>query len=96
MRKLLFALVMMMTGAFAFGAGAPANAMTAAPVAGVIDVVKADSATQTVHWRRHGHRHWRPYYGYGYRRHHWRPYYYGYRPYYGHRRHHRHHRRYGW
>jgi hypothetical protein len=56
MRKLLFALVMMVTGAFAFGGATPASAMAAAPVAGMSDVVKADSAMQQVTYYRYGYR----------------------------------------
>jgi hypothetical protein len=83
MRKLLFALVMMLAGAFAFGAGTPANAMTAGTVAGMNDVVKTDGGVQKVyHWRRGFC--WR--YPYD-----WRCRHRGYRPYY-YRRHYRHHR----
>jgi hypothetical protein len=82
MRKLMFALVML-TGAFAFGAGTPATAMTAGPVTSMSDVVKADSAMQKVnHWRR----------GFCWRHpYHWRCSHRGYRHRY-YRRHYRHHR----
>jgi hypothetical protein len=59
MRKLLFAVAVAATGAFAFAAGTPASAMPASPVTGMSDVVKADGTAQVVHWRRHHHRHWR-------------------------------------
>jgi hypothetical protein len=89
MRKLLFALVMMLTGAFAFGAGTPANAATAAgPVSGLSEVIKTDAAAQNVqyYYRRHryGYRrgfcwrhpyHWRCRRGYG-RPHYYRRHYY--------------------
>lgn len=69
MRKLLFALALMVMGAFAFAAGTPASAMTAAPVAGMSDVVKADGLTQVRHWRHRRHHYWRHHH----RRHHyWR------------------------
>jgi hypothetical protein len=82
MKKLLFALVMLMTGAFAFAAGSPASAMTAGAVTGVSDIVKPGGAIQTVdYWDRHYcYEHpWRCRNRYYYRRHYDRPYY---RPYY--------------
>jgi hypothetical protein len=83
MRKLMFALVMMMTGAFAIGAGTPAKAMTAGTVTGMSDVVKAGGAMQKVYYRggfcwRHPY-HWRCRDG-GYGRHHYRRHYRHHRP----------------
>lgn len=84
MRKLLFALAMLMVGAFAFGTGSPASAaVTAGSVTGMSDIVKADNTlSKTYHrrgrycwnhpysWRcrRHRHRHYRRHY---YRRYWW-------------------------
>jgi hypothetical protein len=84
MRKLLFAFVMMVTGAFAFGAGTPANAMTAGAAAGISDVVKADGGLQKAHGWRRGFCWRHPY--------HWRCRHRGYRHRYYRRHHHRHHR----
>ena len=85
MRKLLFALALMM-GAFAFGAGSPASAMPASPVTGMSEIVKPDGTAQKVYhrrWHRHNY-YYRPYYYRPYRYYYYRPYY---RPYY-YRRHH--------
>jgi hypothetical protein len=87
MRKLLFALVMVMTGAFAFGAATPASAMTAAPVAGMSDAVKTDGVMQKVYHYRRGFCWRHPY--------HWRCQHRHYRRHY-YRRHHHHHRRPWW
>jgi hypothetical protein len=83
MRRLFFALVMLMAGGFMVGAGAPANAMTAGAVTSMSDVVKSDATlNKAYHWRRgfcwrhpyhwrcrhrHYRRHYRPYW----RRHWW-------------------------
>jgi hypothetical protein len=87
MRKTLFALAMLVTGVFAFGAGTPASAMTVGSVASASDVVKSTGTVEKVHYRRYGrfcdYYPWRcrRHYGgyryrdYGYRRH------YGYRDY---------------
>ncbi len=74
MRKLLYALILS-AGAFAFGSGTPANALTANSVAGMSDVAKPGSVAQNVHW-------------YGYRSYCWEyPWRCRYRPYWGYRRH---------
>jgi hypothetical protein len=100
MRKLMFALVMMMTGAFAFGAGTPAKAMPAGPVAAMSDVAQPGSGVQKAqYWGggfcwRHPY-HWRCR-DRGYRRHYRRDYYRGYRRDYRHGYRHRHYRRDRW
>jgi hypothetical protein len=93
MRKLLFALAVLMTGAFAFAAGSPASAASAGAVSGLSDVVKSNPTVEKVyHRRRHYYRH------HYYRRHHYRPYwrprFYFYRPYWRRHRHHHHRRHY--
>jgi chitodextrinase len=75
MRKLLFALVLMMTGAFAFGAGTPAKAMTAGGITGVGDVVNSTGATEQVYYRRHDWCWYNPY-SWRCRPHHYRRHYY--------------------
>lgn len=82
MRKLFFALAMLMVGAFAFGAGTPANAVTAGPVTGMSDVIKADN-TLTKTYHRRGRYCWHHPYSWRCRR-----------P--RHRHYRRHHRRYWW
>lgn len=90
MRKLFYALAMIMAGAFMF-AGSPAKAATAAaPASGIAHMVKSDGAVENVHYRR---RHWRRRRHFGFYPYYYRPYYY--RPYYYYRPHRRHrHRRY--
>jgi hypothetical protein len=85
MRKLLFALIVTVMGAFAFAGGTPANAMTAGAVTGMSDIVKSGSSIDQVRcWWRYGRRYcsWghRPRYRW-HRRHHNR--------WWGHRRHYR-------
>jgi hypothetical protein len=76
MRKLLFALVVMAMGGFAFAGATPASAMSAGAVTGLSDIVRPEAATEKVAWvrrcwwrygRRHCRSYWRP--GYGFRRH---------------------------
>jgi hypothetical protein len=84
MRKMLFALAMLVTGVFAFSAGTPASAMTVGSVASASDVVKSTGAVEKVHdwrYRRYDDYPWRGRRYYGYRRYGYRDY--GYRPYYG-------------
>lgn len=92
MRKLLFALAVMMTGAFAFAVGTPASAMTAGPVTSLNDAVKS-GATDVTYYRRYNYcddypwRCRRHHYRRHYYRPYWRPYYrpyrrHYYRPYY--------------
>jgi hypothetical protein len=67
MRKLLFALAVVVMGGFAFANGTPASAMSAGAVTGLSDLVTANPATENV-GRRYGYRHrhyrrgwgWRP------------------------------------
>jgi hypothetical protein len=90
MRKMLFALAVMVMGFFAIGAGSPASAATAGAVTALNDVVTSNSATQNITYYRRGYCY---YYPWRCRRHH-----YGYyRPYRRHwRHHHRHHRPWWW
>jgi hypothetical protein len=92
---MLFALALIMAGAFAFAGGSTsASAMTAGAVTGMNDIVKPSQAEKVT------------YYGYGYRRgycYHYpwrcRGYYYRHRPYWRHHHHRRHywrHRRHYW
>jgi hypothetical protein len=83
MKKLLFALAMLVAGAFAFGTGSPASAaVTASSVTGMSDIVKADNTLSKTHYRRYRrHRYcwyypysWRCRRHYHYRRHHYRRY----------------------
>jgi hypothetical protein len=80
MRKLFFALAMLMVGAFAFGAGSPAGAVTAGSVTGMSDVVKADNTLGKTHYRRRHYCWYRPYSWrcrhrhHHHRRHHYRRY----------------------
>lgn len=70
MRKLLFALAVVVMGGFAFASGTPASAMSAGAVTSVGDLVTANPTTENVgsrygyrrHWHRHRHyrRSWRP------------------------------------
>jgi hypothetical protein len=82
MRKMLFALAMLVTGAFAFGAGSPASAMTVGSVASASDVVTSAGMVEKVqYWRERRYCDYYPWrcrrhYGYGYRD-------YGYRRQYG-------------
>jgi hypothetical protein len=79
MRKLLFALVIVAMGGFAFAGASPASAMTAGAVTGMSDIVKSDSTVDKVAyrcWWRYGHRHcaWYPgwrHHGWGHHRHCW-------------------------
>jgi hypothetical protein len=73
MRKLLFALAIMVTGAFAFAAGSPASAVTAGPVTSMGDIVKSDATLDQVRWYRGGHCWRHPWHWYC-RRHHHRHY----------------------
>jgi hypothetical protein len=63
MRKLLFALAVVVMGGFAFASGTPASAMSAGAVTGISDLVTANPATENVgrrYWHRRWHRrHWR-------------------------------------
>lgn len=93
MRKILFALIVMAMGGFAFAGATPASAMSAGAVTGLSDLVQTDTTAEKVTWVR---RCWWSY-GRRYCRTVWRPGYYGYRPYYRRHwrphRHWRHHRR---
>jgi hypothetical protein len=76
MRKLLFALVVMTMGGFAFAGGSPASAMTAGATAGVNEIIKETSTVDQVRWVRrcwwsYGHRHCRNTWVSGYR--YWKP-----------------------
>lgn len=84
MRKLIFALAMLVVGAFAFGTGTPANAATAGSVTTLADIVKPSNLGEKVHYRRrfcwrHPY-HWRCrrryHRRYYYRRHYYRPWWY--------------------
>jgi hypothetical protein len=62
MRKLIFALAIAVTGAFASAALAPVEAAPVSPATTVSDIVKSSGVAENVHWRpyRHWHRrHWR-------------------------------------
>ena len=88
MRKMLFALAILVTGAFAFAAGSPASAMTANPVAGVSEAVQSSGTVEKVgYWGYRDRYYRRPYY-----RRHGYCYYYPWRcrggSYYRYRRHH--------
>ncbi len=86
MRKILFALALLVTGAFAFAAGTPVSAMTASPAAAVSDVVKSSGAVEKAqYWGDRYYAYERPYY----RRHNY-CYYYPWRcrRHYYYRRHH--------
>ena len=87
MRKTLFALAVMVMGAFAFAAGTPAQAMEAGPLASITGVAKATQAdtVEKVDWRhrrfcwrhpyhwscRHHRRHHRCWWHHGHRRCNW-------------------------
>lgn len=57
MRKLLFALAVVVMGGFAFASGTPASAMSAGAVTGLSDLVTSKATTENVHWRPYWHRH---------------------------------------
>lgn len=81
MRKLLFALVAVAMGSFAFASGTPASAAVAGAVTSMSDIVKSggSSIVDQVGYRRHyrGGRH--------YRHRHWRPRFFRHRHYRSHR-----------
>ena len=53
MRKMLFALAMIMAGAFAFAAGSsPASAMTSGAVTSMSDIMKGSGADKATYYRR--------------------------------------------
>jgi hypothetical protein len=71
MRKALHALAILIAGAFAFAAGAPAQAMPSGPLASLTGITKAAPAAEKVYYRRRYSRYRyccrRPYWGwYGY------------------------------
>lgn len=77
MRKLLFALAVVVMGGFAFASGTPASAMSAGALTTMSDVVNSSSTAEKVAWvrtcswrygRRHCRSYWRPSWRYGYRR----------------------------
>lgn len=57
MRKLIFALAVMVMGGFAMATGTPASAMSAGAVTTIGDIVTANASTESVHWRPYWHRH---------------------------------------
>ena len=75
MRKTLFALIVA-AGAFSVLGGTPANSMSPAPLAPIVDTANSDALIK-VH---RGYRHWGPGWGWGWGWGYYRPY----RPYYYH------------
>jgi hypothetical protein len=79
MRKMLFALAVIMAGAFTFAAGSsPASAMTSGAVTSMSDIVKGSGADNVTYYRRGGG--YCYYYPWRCRRHHYRRHHHHYRP----------------
>jgi hypothetical protein len=80
MRKMLFALAVIMAGAFAFAAGSsPASAMTAGSVTSMSDIVKGSGLDKVTYYYRRGGGYCY-YYPWRCRRHHYRRHHHHYRP----------------